>query len=322
MNRYVDLPYAFCSRRLTIMRATWALALVAATLAPVASAAVTDITACPAGISSPGRYRLAVDCAVTTLGSAGIGINASNVHLNLGGHTISGPGCGTQGTTVGIIVNGSNVHVNGGTVEGFPIGIQVAANGNHLNGLIVTENCQGIVTAGVDDNRINGNNVSSNFNDAVFLVTGSNNNVIDENVINDNGVGVTVLDSDDNVIASNDISRNHPQGGVNGLLVIGSNNNTIRGNSTNDHPQGSGIIVNSGNNNTILENTANGNNIGIELGSGVSGNVIRRNMANNRLFDLRDGDVQPLSSICNDLWRNNTFVTDNEGDGPGAGCIQ
>jgi parallel beta-helix repeat protein len=343
MNRYVDLPHTLCSRRLTVMRTTWALALVAATLAPgasavdcpinpvsVAPAGVTDIV-CPTNITSPGRYRLAEDCAVIA-GCSGISITppASDVHLNLGGHTISGPG--TPGG-VGIAVNRtkdeniSNVHVNGGTVKGFETGIQVSGDNNHLNGLTVTENvAQGLELTTGDNNHVDGNNISGNIAQAVFVHNHSNNNVIEENVINDNdSSGFLLQDSDLNVIDSNDISGNKNVG-VSLIGSLGSNNNKIRGNSINDQPVG--ITLQSGNNNTIVDNTVNDDSrfsVGIEVRLDARQNSIRRNMALGTGSDRIDlTDENPACDA--NTWRNNNFEKDEvagaNDNGPTEGCIK
>jgi hypothetical protein len=37
----------------------------------------------------------------------------------------------------------------------------------------------------------------------------------------------------------------------------------------------------------------------------------------NRRFDMYD-----VNLTCVNRWRGNRFVTDNEGDGPGEGCIR
>ncbi|MFN0132881.1 MAG: hypothetical protein ACKVW3_10215 [Phycisphaerales bacterium] len=48
----------------------------------------------PTVINWPGRYRLAEDATIVSAGEPAISIEASNVTLNLGGHTLSGTGGG------------------------------------------------------------------------------------------------------------------------------------------------------------------------------------------------------------------------------------
>jgi hypothetical protein len=51
----------------------------------------TKITSCPATITAPGTYVLTTDCTVMGPNPA-ITVSASNVHLVLAGHTLTGPG--------------------------------------------------------------------------------------------------------------------------------------------------------------------------------------------------------------------------------------
>ena len=62
-----------------------------------------------------------------------------------------------------------------------------------------------------------------------------------------------------------------------------------------------------------------GNGWGILVDTPATGNRIEGNVATgNSIFDLDDAN-QPA---CVNTWRGNAFVTDNEGNGPGAGCIR
>ena len=68
------------------------------------------------------------------------------------------------------------------------------------------------------------------------------------------------------------------------------------------------------------------------MGNTVTGNRSHRDSSGARLDrqpnpgqhgdrqhpDLVDGNLPP----CVNTWQGNTFVTDNEGNGPGAGCIR
>ena len=53
------------------------------------------------------------------------------------------------------------------------------------------------------------------------------------------------------------------------------------------------------------------------IGEGGSNNDVLNNIAmGNSDVDLND------EGACDNTWKKNLFVTDGEGDGPGAGCIQ
>jgi parallel beta-helix repeat protein len=208
------------------MLTTFALTFVMAGLTEAAPPTV--ITSLPYTISSSGQYKLGADLAVGS-GVTAIGITANDVHLNLNGHTISGPILTASDalaapTTAGISVFiATNVHINNGTVKGFSHGVVLSGSisagkgcdDNHLNDLTVTSNRRGIAVFEIsDNNHINGNNVSGNFEIGVFIHT-SDHNKCNGNVVNNNG-GITggggffIANSDGNVIANNNISGNTP----------------------------------------------------------------------------------------------------------------
>ena len=60
---------------------------------------------------------------------------------------------------------------------------------------------------------------------------------------------------------------------------------------------------------------------GIVVDAGSTGNHFEGNQAaGNPGLDLED--VNLPANPCPNTWRGNDFVTDNEGNGPGAGCIR
>jgi hypothetical protein len=87
-------------------------------------------------IERPGSYRLRHDVRLKGTGAA-IVIAADGVTLDLGGHTLTGPG-GKLGT--GIMVEGRrNVSVKNGTLHGFGFGVQVVNSVNvKVQGLQIT----------------------------------------------------------------------------------------------------------------------------------------------------------------------------------------
>jgi parallel beta-helix repeat protein len=90
--------------------------------------------------------------------------------------------------------------------------------------------------------------------------------------------------------------------------------NTARGNRL------AGISLGSGDDNLFQGNTTTGNGAGgIEVNAAATGNRLEGNRATgNTPVDLIDETIP----TCLNTWRGNSFVTDNEGDGPGAGCIR
>ena len=305
IKSHTQIRHSFCVRML--LTTTCALAFGIIGLQQAASAAApTSITTCPYVINSPGEYRLDVDCSVGPNETA-IAIEASDVYLNLRGHTISGPGLRCSDSSVGIYVSGSDVHIINGTIKGgFRGGIFVSspADHTHLNELTLTENCTGLLIRDSTDNHVESCNISANIGDGVELLQNSNNNKIAGNVINangfgpeENGGGLALDTSHDNTIASNELS--------------GNNNGVSVGSSVH--------AVQAATRNTILDNTLTGNTeYGIRVNPGSSENVIEGNTASGHKVDLGDFNLP----ACINTWESNTFVTDSESDGPGAGCIQ
>ncbi|MEP3890023.1 MAG: hypothetical protein ABJN69_06115 [Hellea sp.] len=78
----------------------------------------------PMSITFGGDFCLENDIFVDTPESPGLDIRASNVNIDLGGHTIFGPGALSQ--AAGITINGGKtINVNNGTVRAFDSGIEV-----------------------------------------------------------------------------------------------------------------------------------------------------------------------------------------------------
>ena len=96
---------------------------------PVPPPASIPITGLPYTISAPGTYTVLADLPFSTPGGTAITINASNVILDLGGHTITNfsppsstsPASGVYASALHL----SGVTVRNGTIAGFDTGIEV-----------------------------------------------------------------------------------------------------------------------------------------------------------------------------------------------------
>ena len=168
---------------------------------PAMAAPPTQVT-CGSVITAPGQYVLASDCM-----GAGITIAASDVHLKLNGHTMTGSLLGN-----GIMAfNRSHVHIEGpGTIRSFFNGIflttvsnshveQVTCISNQLNGLtlggqttdthvnnnVFAMNANfGLATQGgssTSDNHLNNNQAINNAIAGIALNNGSTNYHINGN---------------------------------------------------------------------------------------------------------------------------------------------
>jgi len=176
----------------------------------------TPVT-CGSVIVAPGEYYLASNCA-----GRGIRINASDVHLKLNGHTMTGDGdsAGLQVTGASFGTAVSQVRIKGpGTITNYGTGIffefvsdshveQVTSVGNNYDGLWFNFRCNnnhvnnsvfsgngghGLETGpNCSDNHLNNNEADSNF-DGIFLSPGATSNQINGNT----ALGNQVFDLED-----------------------------------------------------------------------------------------------------------------------------
>ena len=148
-------------------------------------------------ITQPGEYHVTADF------TGCVDIQASNVHLNLGGHTIAGPAGCFAGVTIDI--GATNVHVNHGTVTGgFEVGVFLAqgANNNHVNNIQSTNNEFGIfVSPNSNNNLINGNTASNNGTAGIAVFVIAQGNLIVGNTAQNNG-SADMLDGNPNCDAN------------------------------------------------------------------------------------------------------------------------
>jgi parallel beta-helix repeat protein len=266
-----------------------------------AAEAQTLIQSCPYTILAPGTYVLARDLICP---DPAIAIAADNVRLDLGGRTLTSTAAGT-GT--GVRAEGSEedpitgLRVENGTVTGFSLGVVlVRAPGTRLTRLT------GVTAAGDGSGGIG------------ILVNSSPDARIENNRATgfDEGISAGGRGCDRCRITGNRATGNADEGIIlspaTGARVVA---NVADGN-------GFGIYLDSSGNdgNLVQGNTARGNTeSGIYVGRGSTGNQLLGNLATgNGGVDLEDDNLP----ACVNAWLGNTFVTDNEGNGPGAGCIR
>jgi parallel beta-helix repeat protein len=149
--------------------------------APGMAASVIKLTGPgPFTITQPGNYLLTNDITVAS-GETGIIVRASNVHLDLGGHSLTGPGGDRALTTTGIIVwfTADSVHINNGTIEGMATGVIVSSTNGSIDSLSLTNNFTGIDVNGSNNNLV-GNSFTGN-NKGVILETIASSNTVTGN---------------------------------------------------------------------------------------------------------------------------------------------
>jgi len=315
-------------------RLMWPL-VVAATLlaavltAPTASAAPAAVEGCQT-LSAPGDYELTADIAVEN--ASCLAITASDVHLDLAGHTMSCAGSpdGFAGScqvpasvaSQGIIIasNLTGVVVTGpGTITGFDTGVAIQSSNASVKGVTATgppcdpapARCErpfstGIIVLGRSGVSLSRNDVSNHaFGlrvDSVTCPGGEAACVLNGNTVqDDNCQGILLVASSGyaltrNVAHGNGAEPCFPRGGI--TLVFGSTSNTIANNDSSNN-RGFGIRmgflagIGAASGNDILNNTARGNAL-----ADLSQVVPSENSWNdNNRCNTVDGTVPP--SVCN-----------------------
>jgi parallel beta-helix repeat protein len=258
--------------------------------------AQTLIDECPFTITEPGIYQLAgdLDCGE----GESIIILADNVRLDLGSGTLTGP---DDGVTDGVIAPGTEddpitgLRINGGTITGF-------------EAAILLDFAPGARIAGVTGAAINledspralivGNTAANGNNDGILVFRCDRCTLTLNRVLDNGDEGMVVTETTGARVVGNTATGN----GEDGIdLDVGTHDNLVVGNRTTGNGQ-SGIEVSDG-------ATGNRFTLNKSVDNGLSGSG----------FDMED---QNLPDSCVNTWRANLFETDNEGDGPGTGCIR
>jgi parallel beta-helix repeat protein len=315
-------------------------ALAMALLGVIPAQAATKISSCPVTITAPGEYEVTRNliCAGTA-----ITITASEVDLNLDGHTLSGSGGGD-----GIFVqSAANVSIRNGAVRGFFIGVElqrtvdcritnVTASQNGDSGIVLDSEARA--------NRVTRNTASGNGFAGIDLEAAFANTVTDNTATQNGDRGINIRNSSGNIVARNTSDRNGS-----GIDVDNdSHGNTVARNSCTGNGDGGIRILDGPTQNTIQDNTVSGNFKGIwlALGAGAHQNTVQGNTANLNVFGIwldpvaTSNRIQGNTALTNtnvdlvddspdcdsNAWSNNRFATDNvagaSDGGPGAGCIK
>jgi parallel beta-helix repeat protein len=154
----------------------------------------------PTVITRPGHYVLGFSFASAGAGAA-IEIRASDVTLDLDGHTLTGPG-GKIG--VGVLVAGAtNVRVSGGALRRFGVGVQV----------------DGATNVRVDGLQIDGEDLGGTppAVEVGILLVDSRGVVVEHNTVTDTFLGIFVRGEGSQ---GNRIAENTLVGGANGELGV------------------------------------------------------------------------------------------------------
>jgi hypothetical protein len=321
---------------------------------PAAAADVKKLYGC-AVITEPGSYLLATDIIVDQscvssddpdFGFVGIQIAASDVHVNLGGHTVYGDPAGYgNGYARGIDTTGAlqlNVRITNGTVDGSgAIGDGIYIQGaKHVSitNLRSTGNLRfGMGLVFCEDCNVTASHFYENGNAGIQTVFGGRDADGDEVV--DGGVRLVGNEFRDNPNSNgltigffpgvHEIIGNRFTGNFNGLSEFITPpdpvGHVIQANEFRGNLSGGIRVCSSGNTlraNKVIDNGGNG----VEIAGGCfffptpagTENLIQANFsAGNAGADMVDQD-----GGCSNTWKANTFENDSEGDGPKRGCIR
>jgi hypothetical protein len=198
-----------------------------------AVAAPPTAVTCGSTIAAPGQYYLAGDC-----GGGGITIAASDVHLKLDGHTITGPGAD------GIFALGvSRLDIQGpGTITGYQLGMELSqVTDSHVEKVTTTNNhAFGVAVVFSQNDRFTDDVATSNSHTG--FAQGSSSGIDYDHVTasNNTGRGISIgLFGGSNTATHIDGSTANGNG-VYGIELAGGatanhvNGNTALGNTVND----------------------------------------------------------------------------------------
>jgi parallel beta-helix repeat protein len=182
-------------------------------------------TVLPCGATVTSSVTLTADVGPCPYSADGIDVVASNVTVNLNGHSITGTDAtnATVDEPLGIgLMNVSHVTVEGpGTVSGFDAGIAVNGGGNNtITGLTVENNIAHVIlTGGVD--QTNPEATPCDYGDGI-ITDNSNNNLITKNTATNNGPfdGIALVDSSNYNQVTNNNSYNND---VSNIIAGGAN---------------------------------------------------------------------------------------------------
>lgn len=233
----------------------------------------------------------------------GLVIGASNIRVDLGGHTIDGVNTGDGINNTGGF---DNVTVRHGTIQQFHTGVELTnADGNNLNRLKVTQNpFDGIRLTGSNNNKIGHVRESSSF-DGIFLVN-SDHNRITHSRANGNGSSGIVLQflNDFNKVDHNVAHDN----GAWGLTSDGSHNDTYTHNWLFKNGT-AGLEPFNGVSLSVTKNTLTKNGVGI-LFFNTDTSLLK---GNNTRLNTSDGIQTDSASTGNQLVKNHSNKNGHDG---------
>jgi hypothetical protein len=262
--------------------------------------------------------------------SAPMVIARDNITVNLNGYTIQAVPLPGEDSHGGIeIFDRRGVTIKNGTIFGNQYGLLVRRGGKHtFRNLIAKSTVYPGFSAlfeDVDDTVVKQVTVyalSGGF--SPFFFTGNDSKIVQVSSRGDESRGAGIY-GDRLLIANNDFESR-----LTGIgLGFSGNRSILRGNKiTGSAWYGTGLCF-QGSHNLISRNTIMGSFLGLfsSCDTGpyhpTEDNTIRNNdITSDSAAFPQALDILARESACTSTWKNNRFETDDEGDGPDAGCIR
>lgn len=165
--------------------------------------AVTDISFCDE-ITQPGSYRLTQDLKSSSATHCLL-IDASNVTIDLQGHTISGNGSKNSAGIKGSNADLLNVEIRNGTVEYFALAIRLSGvRGARIEHMRVVNNQDSAIIVGPGSVV----SFSTVLNNGFGIYMAGGGSVVMDNVVSENGSTGIFSDDPNNVVKNNLVTHN------------------------------------------------------------------------------------------------------------------
>jgi parallel beta-helix repeat protein len=205
-----------------------------------------------------------------------------------------------------IIIQRNNTIIDGAghTIQGIQaansIGVDLAFTNNvTIKNIKITMFDFGIWFYSCSNNRVSGNNITTNNYDGIYLNSSSNNSLIGNNMTNNGRYGIRLDSSSNSNVIGNNITNNNEDG-----IILGScSNNSVSGNNITAN-NGEGISLNYSPNNSVSGNNITANNgEGISLyyssNNSVSGNNITTNNNSGIALEFSNNNSVSGNSLVN-----------------------
>lgn len=208
-----------------------------------------------------------------------------------------------------ILADCTGITVENGVFNQTIVGIQLGfSSGCNLINTTTSSNVYGMKLYSSTGNTIDGNSISGNYEEGMWLAYHSSDNTIMNNNITENGLfGIHVMNSDDTYLQHNNFSSN------NGALYIENSMYSIVTNNVFSENRGSGVYISGSSENRIEYNNISGSNYGVAILSS-SHNRLEANTIVGHRYGVKIDDSPSNTMIGNIMVNNGIILTGTEED--------